>query len=75
MRTLPAKGPIFKIGDAVTFTNEFGVQWKNKTITGMEIWPRSYHSNYGREEPYWRYYYEPSDAPWFPSAEIRFMLE
>ena len=57
--------PKFKVGDKVDFTNDYGVFFPNKTITGIEYWDSS-------PEP--RYYYEPSDSPWFASRESHFAL-
>lgn len=46
----------FKVGDKVTFTNEFGVSFNGLTIIGIE----KDNSFYGRQ------IYTNSDAYWFP---------
>ena len=50
----------FKIGDKVDFVNDFGVVFENKTITGID-----FEMTPGEA----RYYYGPSDSPWFPAKE------
>jgi len=44
----------FKIGDEVVYTNSYGVVFRNKTIVGTEIVDGEV-----------RYFYAPTDAPWF----------
>ena len=61
------KSPKFKVGDIVTFTNDYGVRWPNKTIIGTEYW----HS--APEQI--RYFYAPSDCPWFSVREESLKLE
>lgn len=55
--------PKFQIGDAVIFTNDYGVTYPGKTIAGIE----------DRTEKDFlrgmRYFIEPTDAPWFPVLE------
>lgn len=60
------RAPKFKIGDRVTFKNDYGSTWPNVTITGIEYWE-------GYSDP--RYYYTPTDTPWFASREEHFSLE
>ena len=58
-KQLLEKPPIecdFKIGDKVTFTNEFGVSFKNHTIIGFD----KDDSFYGR------FIYIDTDSYWFP---------
>lgn len=50
----------YKVGDKVIFTNDFGVCWGVKTITALDE----------RNGP--TYHYEPTDTPWFSSAENHF---
>lgn len=47
----------YKPGDKVIFTNIFGVCWGVKTITKLDE----------RNGP--TYYFEPTDTPWFSTAE------
>jgi len=50
----------------VTFTNDYGVKFRNKTIT--EITTEAQY--FGRLERHgFMYFYEPSDSPWFPVKE------
>jgi hypothetical protein len=58
------KNQKFKIGDVVTYTNDYGVRWPGKTITGIEFWDEEI-----------RYFYAPSDAPWFSVREKSLKLE
>jgi hypothetical protein len=53
----------FKIGDAVTFINDYGVAFYGKTVIGIEYWHWSQHP----DKP--RYFYTPTDSPWFSVAE------
>lgn len=50
----------FQVGDAVTFTNDYGVVFEGKTITGVKRFPEG-----GIFSGETRYFYEPSDSPWF----------
>ena len=59
----------FKPGDAVTYVNEYGVEFPGKTIIGSEMWT-GYFS--GVTET--RYFYEPSDSPWVSVPESRLTL-
>lgn len=54
----------FKVGDVVTYTNDYGVRWTGKTITGIEYWGDQV-----------RYFYAPSDSPWFSVPEASLKLE
>jgi hypothetical protein len=58
--------PKFKVGDIVTYTNDYGVAWRGRTITGIEYWE-------GLDEP--RYFYEPHDAHWYSVPESSLTLE
>jgi len=49
---------IFKIDDKVDFVNDFGVIFRDKTITGVELTDEGY-----------RYHIIPTDSPWFLSYE------
>lgn len=49
----------YKVGDRVIFINEYGVNWGEKTITGLEM-------NDVRGPTY---YIEPTDTPWFATNE------
>lgn len=53
----------FKVDDNVIFTNDFGVCWGVKTITGLD--ERS-----GRPT----YHYRDSDTPWFSVCETNLSL-
>lgn len=57
----------FKIGDEVTFTNDNGVVFKDKTVVGIE---RGFEPN---SEP--RYYIEPTDAPWYSKRARNLQLK
>ncbi|CAH0356100.1 hypothetical protein AQB9606_04563 [Aquabacterium sp. CECT 9606] len=57
---------VFQIGDVVTYTNDYGVQWPGLTVVGNEFWQRF-------EER--RYFYAPSDAPWYSVPESSLKLE
>lgn len=52
------KKPKFKVGDKVTYTNEYGVVFTGKTVTEIE----EVKGNY-------RYFYEPDDAYWVSVPE------
>jgi hypothetical protein len=52
----------FVVGDKVIFTNIFGVCWGVKTITALDE----------RNGP--TYHYEPTDTPWFSTAEENLQL-
>jgi hypothetical protein len=51
----------FKVGDKVVFTNEYGVCFGVRTITGLDT---------RGGEP--TYYHAPTDCPWFASDEKLF---
>lgn len=53
--------PKFSIGQKVLYTNENGVFWGERTITGIE---RITYSKSG-----FGYYIEPTDTPWFAVCE------
>lgn len=57
-RTGARAEPKFAIGDAVTFTNDQGVVYPGKKITGIEL---------QGDEP--RYFITPTDTPWFAFRE------
>jgi hypothetical protein len=50
----------FKIGQKVIFTNDYGVCFGEKTITGIDA------SSKARGVCY---FYEPTDTPWFATSE------
>lgn len=52
----------YSVGDKVVFTNCFGVCWGVKTITELDY----------RNGP--TYHYEPTDTPWFSTAEEHLRL-
>lgn len=59
--------PKFKVGDQVTFVNDYGVTWPGVVITGIEYWENN-------PEP--RYFYEPTgNPPHYSSNERNFRLE
>jgi hypothetical protein len=58
--------PQLKIGDKVTFTNDYGVVFPNKIISGIEYWK-------GYSKP--RYFYSPSDTPWYSTKEENLKLD
>lgn len=51
-------GPKFKVGQRVTFKNDQGVTFLNKTILEVEATEKGF-----------RYFYSPSDSPWAPVRE------
>ena len=53
--------PKFQIGDAVTFTNDYGVVFPGKTVIGVEVW------SWQADE--YRYFISPTDTPWFSAPE------
>jgi hypothetical protein len=59
---------MFKIGDKVTFTNDNGCVFPGKTIVGT-------YKNADMFGGELRYYYLPSDSPWFPVASRNLTLE
>lgn len=65
-KTAPAgaQPPKFKVGDVVTYTNDYGVRWTGRTITGIEYWDDQV-----------RYFYAPTDAHWFSVPEASLKLE
>lgn len=50
--------PKYKVGDEVTYINDYCVNWGARTITGME------QDKWG-----WNYYISPTDTPWCPVSE------
>lgn len=50
--------PKFEIGDKVDFVNDYGVVFKGKTITDIEV-----------QDGAFRYQVEPNDTPWFLKYE------
>lgn len=59
--------PKFKIGDLVTHVNDYGVEFPNVTIVGIDYWD-------GYPEP--RYFYEPTgNPPHYSTKESNFRLE
>ena len=52
----------FKVGDRVTFTNEFGVVFEGHTVTG-------FYEETGLLYQYGRRYYIDTDCYWFPKKE------
>ena len=58
--------PIFKVGDKVDFTNDYGVCFPNRTIVGIDYWD-------GDPRP--RYFMQPSGNPeHYSSKEANFKL-
>ena len=53
----------FKVDDKVIFTNDFGVCWGVKTITGLDE---------RTNKP--TYHFTPTDTPWFSTNEEHFTL-
>lgn len=51
--------PKFKIGDEVVFTNDYGVVFYGKKIKSLDP----------QQDGSFRYFYEPTDAPWFSVRE------
>tara|TARA_R110000868_G_scaffold373560_1_gene637760 strand:- start:109 stop:312 length:204 start_codon:yes stop_codon:yes gene_type:complete len=49
---------VFQVGDKVTFTNDQGVKFPGKTVTGSEFWEWSHSPTVQR------YFFAPTDAPW-----------
>ncbi len=72
--------PLFKEGDKVIFTNDYGVCFGEKTIIKCVSWFEHLKSiGLFREEKTnypdrWAYFYTPSDSPWFPSDEKHFSI-
>ena len=60
-KEIEATGFKFHIGQIVNYTNDYGVNWGNHTITGMET---AETTGYGKA-----YYLQPSDTPWFAVPE------
>jgi hypothetical protein len=60
------KTPKFKVGDKVDFINDYGVEFPDRTIVGIEYWD-------GYDEP--RYFMHPSGNPeHYSSKESNFRL-
>lgn len=56
-------GAKFRVGDKVIYTNGYGIVFADpRTITGLETW-------HGENYKSVRYYFEPTDTPWYPVAE------
>jgi hypothetical protein len=53
---------MFNIGDKVTFTNEYGVVFPGKTVTGID------NQKFG-DSTEKRYFVTPTDCPWFSKKE------
>ncbi|MDO8416517.1 MAG: hypothetical protein Q7S87_09930 [Agitococcus sp.] len=51
--------PKFMVGDVVSYTNDYGVCFENKTVTQIDF--------VEGKPP--RYFYTPSDSPWFSVRE------
>ena len=61
----------FRVGDRVTFTNDYGVEFPGKTITGSERWDGKWEgASVGL-----RYFFAPTDAPWFSVPARNLTLE
>jgi hypothetical protein len=60
----PSCPPKFNVNNIVTFTNDYGVEFKNKKIIKIEFITGE-----------WRYYLTPSACPWFPSYERQLAQE
>ncbi len=60
----------FKVGDKVTFANDYGAEYAGKTITRVQAFPVG-----GIFSGQTRYYYTPSDSPWFPVSAANLKLE
>ena len=61
--------PKFKVGDKVTFINDYGVSFPHKTITEVILNPPSLpHVPIA-------YGVTPTDAPWFPIDEKKLFIE
>lgn len=57
--------PRFSTGDTVVFVNDYGVNFGEKVITGVE-W---------NDVRGWTYYFEPTDTPWFAHNERNLSLQ
>ena len=57
----------FKLGDKVTFTNQYGVEFKDKTIIGF--------SHDGDLHKYGNHIHIDTDAYWFPHKEEELILK
>lgn len=60
-------GPKYSAGDAVTFTNDYGVVFHRKVVVGLD------GSGWSLPEP--RYFIEPTDSPWFSVKESNLQPE
>jgi len=59
----------FKIGDAVTFTNDYGVVFKGRKVTGYFKPEANDDGINSRLYSYGYRYFIDSDAPWMPTKE------
>lgn len=69
----PLLPPSYKVGDHVTFINDYGVVWPGYVITGIRLYV-------GHEKALWQYYKEKvgdpkSGAYWCPVDEKNLCLE
>ncbi len=55
----------FKIGDLVTFVNDYGVKWPERTVVGTD--------DSAEGEP--RYFLNPTDSPWMSKRESQLILD
>lgn len=53
--------PRYEVGDQVDFVNDYGVIFRDKVITGID-----------ERDDEIRYFYAPTDAPWFSVPEKNF---
>jgi hypothetical protein len=54
--------PKYKEGDKLIYVNHYGVYIGSRTVTKLEFW-------LGETYVDWRYYIDPTDAPWYPVSE------
>lgn len=57
--------PKFRVGDVVTFVNDYGVRFPERFITDIEVAP----------DGEFRYYFTPHDAYWCPAKESNLILD
>lgn len=55
---------VLSVGTRVVFTNDYGVSFPNKVITRVET------DAHGQ-----KYYYSPSDSPWYPARRKNLTLQ